>query len=212
MKKSIDNIRHTFRMMVWSWQFIRSWRVRFIICSLFSITQNAWMSVTSAYLIGQTTAHAATGDWGAMLRTVGLVAIVMAVGIVTITTVSYLTSKMNIFGLTRLRKTLFAKLNAMSVTDAEKQLSGDLSMRMSMDADHTATFFSSMLTGDRSIFAIPVSIIISTIICIVRLPIVGTFSLVFLLISIYMNLACIRREYITRLKRMGKPLRTHGCD
>lgn len=203
MKKSIESIRHTFHMMAWSWQFIRSWRIRFIVCSLFSITQNAWMSVTSAYLIGQTTAHAATGDWGAMLGTVSIVALITLAGIVTITAVNYFTSKINILGLAQLRKTMFSKLNTMPVAEAEKQLSGDLSTRMSVDADRTAAFFSSMMTGDRSIFAIPVSIIISTVICVIKLPAVGIPNIIFLLVSIYMNLACIRREYTSHSKRMG---------
>ncbi len=202
MKKSIDSILHTFRMMTWSWQFIRSWRIRFIVCSLFSIMQNVWMSITSAYLIGQTTMHAATGDWEAMLGTVGLVAFIVVIGIITITMVSYFTCKINILGLAQLRKALFAKLNTMPVADAENQLSGDLSTRLSMDADRTSAFFSSMITGDCSMFAIPVSIIISIIICIVRLPVVGILNLGFLLVSIYMNLACIRREYTTHSKRM----------
>lgn len=203
MKKSIESICYTFRMMAWSWQFIRSWLILFIVCSLFSITQNAWMSVTSSYLIGQTTAHAATGDWRAMLHTVSIVAIITVAGIITITMVNYYTSKINILGLAQLRKTLFAKLNAMPVAEAEKQLSGDLSTRLSMDADRTAVFFSSMMTGDRSIFSIPVSIIISTVICIVKLPAVGILNIIFLLVSIYVNLACIRREYVSHAKRMG---------
>jgi ABC-type multidrug transport system fused ATPase/permease subunit len=202
MKQSIKNLRNTFGMMAWSWQFIRSWRVRFLLCSLISITQNAWMSVTSAYLIGQTTAHAATGNWAAMLQTVRLVAIIIAAGIVAITAVNYFTAKINLHGLAQLRKTLFAKLNTMPAADAEKQLSGDLLTRLSMDAERTATFFSSLMTGDRSLFAIPISILISITICIVRLPVVGIGSLVFLLASIYMNLACIRQEYTLHVRRM----------
>jgi ABC-type multidrug transport system fused ATPase/permease subunit len=202
MKKSIENIRHTFHMMWWSWQFIRSWRISFILCSLISITQNAWMSVTSAYLIGQTTEFAATGNWHAMVGTIGLVAVIIAIDIVMITAVNYFTSKINILGLAQLRKTLFAKLNAMTAANAEKQLSGDLMTRLSMDAEHTTTFFSTMMTGNRSIFSIPVSILIAVTICIVRLPIVGIGSLLFLLAGIYLNLACIRREYTMQAKRM----------
>lgn len=203
MKSSIDSIRYTFRMMAWSWRFIRSWRICFVLCSVFSITQNAWMSITSAYLIGQTTAHAATGDFAAMLGTVGIVAAIAGVGIVTITITNYHTSKINILGLAQLRKALFAKLNTMPTADAERQLSGDLSIRMSMDAERTAAFFSSMMTGDRSLFAVPVSVIISTVICVVKLPAVGIPNMIFLLLSIYANLACIRREYTAHSKRMG---------
>lgn len=202
MKKSIDNIRQTLHMMTWSWQFIRSWRMRFILCSLISITQNAWMSITSAYLIGQTTAHAATGDWGAMLKTLGLVVGIVAVGVVAITAVSYFTSKTNALGLAQLRRRLFTKLNAMPVADVEKSLSGDLSTRLSLDAERTAVFFSATMTGDRSLFALPVSILFCTVICIAQLPIVGFFSLGFLLASLLMNLACIRREYALQVKRM----------
>jgi ABC-type multidrug transport system fused ATPase/permease subunit len=165
--------------------------------------QNAWMSITSAYLIGQTTAYATTGNFKAMLGTIGIVAVITALGIITITIVNYQTSKINILGLAQLRKALFAKLCAMPVADAGCQLSGDLSTRMSMDSDETATFFSSMMTGDRSIFAIPVSIIISTAICVVKLPAIGIPSIIFLLAIIYMNLTCIRREYETHSKRMG---------
>jgi ATP-binding cassette subfamily B protein AbcA/BmrA len=202
MKLALENIRHTVHMMTWSWRFVRSWRMRFILCTVFSIMQNAWMSITSAYLIGQTTAHAATGDFAAMLRTIGIVAAIAAAGIITITITNYYTSQINILGLAQLRKAMFAKLSAMPTADAERQLSGDLSIRMSMDAERTATFFSSTMTGDRSIFAIPVSIIISSVICVIKLPAVGILDFVFLLVSIYVNLACIRREYTAHSKRM----------
>jgi ABC-type multidrug transport system fused ATPase/permease subunit len=202
MKAAFENIRHTSHMMTWSWRFIRDWRAGFILCSVFSVLQNAWMSVTSAYLIGQTTAHAATGDFTAMLGTIGLVAAIAAAGIITITITNYFTSQINIQGLAKLRKALFAKLNAMPTADAERLMSGDLSIRMSTDAERTAAFFSSMMTGDRSIFAIPVSILISSVICVVKLPVVGLLDILFMLVSIYVNLACIRREYTAHSKRM----------
>lgn len=203
MKSTIDSIRYTLHMMAWSWQFIRNWRVRFIICSVFNVTQNAWMSITSAYLIEQTTAHAATGNFKAMFNAVVVVATIVITGVIVITFTNYHTSKINILGLAQLRKTLFAKLNAMPTSDAERLLSGDLSIRMSMDTDNTAAFFSSMMTGDRSLFAIPISIIISTIICVVKLPAVGIPNILFLIISIYANLVCIRHEYTAHSKRMG---------
>ena len=202
MKAAIENILHTVRMMAWSWRFVHTWRVCFVLCSIFSIMQNAWMSITSAYLIGQTTAHAATGDFMAMLGTIGLIAAIAAAGIITITITNYYTLQINILGLAQLRKAIFAKLSAMPAADAERQLSGDLSTRMSMDAERTATFFSSTMTGDRSLFAIPVSMMISSVICIVKLPVVGILDFMILLVSIYVNLACIRREYAAHSKRM----------
>ncbi len=203
MKAVFDSIRHTFHMMAWSWRFIRPWRMRFLLCSVFSVMQNAWMSITSAYLIGQTTAHAATGNFTAMFGTAGLVAAIAAAGIITITITDYQTGNINTLGLAQLRKALFAKLCALPTADAEGQLSGDLSTRMSMDAERTAAFFSSMMTGNRSLFAIPISILISISISIAALPAIGIPNLMFLLISIYANLACIRREYTAHAKRMG---------
>ncbi|MBO9609659.1 MAG: ABC transporter ATP-binding protein [Paenibacillaceae bacterium] len=203
MKSAIDSIRHTFRMMAWSWRFIRSWRTRYLLCSVLSILQNAWMSVTSAYLIGQTTAHAATGNFAAMLDTIGIVAVIVFVGIIVITAVNYLTSRIHVLGLAQIRKALFTKLTSMPAAEADRQLSGDLAVRMSMDAERTAAFFGSMMTGNRSLFAIPVSILISTIVCIVKQPAIGTMNLIFVFISIYANLACIRREYTWHAKRMG---------
>lgn len=202
MKKSIEGIRNTFHMMVWSWQFIQMRRTQFFICSLFSITQNAWMSVTSAYLIGQTTAHAATGDWKAMLGTVGVVGVIILVGIIIVTAANYSISNISILGLAQLRKAMFAKLNSIPVSVAKKQLSGDLSTRMSIDADRTASFFGALMTGDRSIFAILVSIIISSVICLVQLPAIGIPAILFLIANICINLACIRREYASHSKRM----------
>ncbi|WP_409345187.1 ABC transporter ATP-binding protein [Paenibacillus sp. MBLB4367] len=203
MKSAIDSIRHTFRMMAWSWRFIRSWRTRYLLCSVISILQNAWMSITSAYLIGQTTAHAATGNFAAMLDTIGIVAVIVLVGIIVISAVNYHTSRIYVLGLAQIRKDLFAKLTAMPAAEADRQLSGDLAVRMSLDAERTAAFFGSMMTGDRSLFAIPVSILISTIICIVKQPAIGMMNLIFVFISIYASLACIRREYTWHTKRMG---------
>lgn len=203
MKKNVESVLHTFRMMLWSWRFIRRWSVPFVIISIVSITQNAWMSITSAYLIGQTTEHAATGNFKAMLGTVGVVSIIALIGIIMITAISYYSSKLHILGLGNLRKALFAKLNAIPVSSAEQYLSGDMSTRMTIDADRAASFFSSMTTGDSSLLSIPVSIIASTIICIYKLPIVGVINLIFLFLSIYINLACIRREYAAHTQRMN---------
>lgn len=203
MKALFDGAGHMFHMMAWSWQFIRKWCIGFLLCSVFSVLQNAWMSITSAYLIGQTTAHAATGDFRAMLGTLGMVAIIAAAGMAIITLTNYHTSRINILGLAQLRKTLFAKLNVMSTAEAQRQLSGDLSTRMSMDADRTAVFFSSAMIGDRSLFAMPISIIVSTAVCIIKAPVIGIPNVVFLLISIYLNLACILREYTAHSKHMG---------
>ncbi|MBD3920016.1 ABC transporter ATP-binding protein [Paenibacillus sp. PR3] len=203
MKLAMDNIRHTLRMMAWSWRFIRTWRTRYLLCSMLSILQNAWMSITSAYLIGQTTALAVTGNFAAMLNTIGIVAVVVIAGIIVITSVNYHASRIHILGLAQIRKSLFAKLTAMPASEANKQLSGDLAARMSMDAERTSAFFGSMMTGDRSLFAIPVSILIATIICIVKQPAIGMMNLIFVIISIYANLACIRREYAWHTKQMG---------
>ncbi|MFC5406154.1 ABC transporter ATP-binding protein [Cohnella soli] len=203
MKSTMDSIRYTFRMMAWSWRFIRSWRIRYLLCSVIGILQNAWMSITTAYLIGQTTAHAATGNFPAMLDTVGIVAVIVVVGIIVITTVNYHASQIHVLGLAQIRKSLFAKLTMMPASEADQQLSGDVTTRLSMDADRTAAFFGSMMTGNRSLFAIPVSILISIIICFVKQPSIGMMNLVFVCISIYTNLACIRREYTWHTKRMG---------
>ena len=203
MKSIADSVRNTFRMMFWSWRFIYDWRICFILCSVLSIMQNAWMSVTSAYLIGQTMAHAASGEYIAMLRTAGIVAGVAGSGIILITGVNYYISRINILGLAHLRKTLFAKLTAMPTSEANKKLSGDLSTRMSMDAERTASFFSSMMMGDRSIFAIPVSILICSVICIIKLPVIGILNLLFLIVSIYINLVCIRHEYVSNSRYMS---------
>ncbi|EPY10959.1 ABC transporter ATP-binding protein [Paenibacillus alvei] len=202
MKSAIDSIRDAFRMMGWSWRFVRTWRTSYLLCTVLSILQNAWMSITSAYLIGQTTAHAVTGDFAAMLDTIGIVAVIVFVGIIVITAVNYHTSRIHVLGLAQIRKALFAKLTAMRVAEADQQLSGDLAARMSMDAERTAAFFGSMMTGNRSLFSIPVSILISIIICIVMQPAIGMINLLFVLISIYANLACIRREYMWHKKRM----------
>ncbi|WP_135549663.1 ABC transporter ATP-binding protein [Paenibacillus cymbidii] len=203
MKPAIDSIRHTFRMMAWSWQFIRSWRTQYLLCFVLSILQNAWMSITSAYLIGQTTMHAATGNFAAMLDTIGIVAVIVLFGIIVITAANYHSSRIHILGFAQIRKALFAKLTAMPMAEANRQLSGDLATRMSMDAERTAAFFGSMMTGDRSLFAIPVSILIATIICFVKQPAIGMMNLLFLFISIYANLVCIRREYSWHTQRMG---------
>lgn len=202
MKSAIDSIGYTFRMMVWSWQFIRTWRTRYLLISVLSILQNAWMSVTSAYLIGQTTAHAATGDFASMLDTIGIVSVIAFIGIIIITVVNYYTSQIHSLGLAQIRKSLFAKLTVMPAAEADKQLSGDLTTRMSMDAERTADFFGAMMTGNRSLFATPASILISIVICIVMQPAIGIMNLIFVLISIYANLACIRREYTWHTKRM----------
>lgn len=203
MKLAMDNIRHTFRMMAWSWRFIQTWRTRYLLCSMLSVLQNAWMSITSAYLIGQTTALAVTGNFAAMLNTIGIVAVVVVAGIIVITSVNYHASRIHILGLAQIRKSLFAKLTAMPASEANKQLSGDLAARMSMDAERTSAFFGSMMTGDRSLFAIPVSILAATIICIMKQPAIGMMNLIFVIISIYANLACIRREYTWHTKQIG---------
>lgn len=203
MKSTMDGIRHTFRMMAWSWRFIRAWRKRYLLCSVLSILQNAWMSLTSAYLIGQTTAHAATGNFAAMLDTIGIVSVIIIVGILVLTAVNYYTSQIHVLGLAQIRKSLFAKLTAMPAAEADRQLSGDLTARMSMDTERTAAFFGSMMTGNRSLFAIPVSILIAITICIVKQPAIGMMNLVFVFVSIYANLAFIRREYTWHTKRMG---------
>jgi ATP-binding cassette subfamily B protein AbcA/BmrA len=161
------------------------------------------MSITSAYLIGQTTALAATGDFAAMLDTIVVVVIIVIAGIVVMTTVKYYASQIHVLGLAQIRKALFAKLTAMPAAEAGRQLSGDLAARMGMDAERTATFFGTMMTGNRSLLAIPVSILISLVICIVKQPAIGTMNLIFVFISIYANLACIRREYTWHAKRMG---------
>jgi ABC-type multidrug transport system fused ATPase/permease subunit len=161
------------------------------------------MSITSAYLIGQTTALAATGDFAAMLDTIGAVAIIVIAGIVVMTTVKYYASQIHVLGVAQIRKALFAKLTAMPAAEAGRQLSGDLAARMGMDAERTATFFGTMMTGNRSLLAIPVSVLISLVICIVKQPAIGTMNLIFVLISIYANLAYIRREYTWHTKRMG---------
>ncbi|MWC30519.1 ABC transporter ATP-binding protein [Paenibacillus sp. MMS18-CY102] len=203
MKLAIDGITHTFRMMVWTWRFIQQWRTRYVLCSALGILQHAWMSITTAYLIGQTTAHAATGDFASMLDTISMVAVVIFVGIIVITAVNYQVSRIHVLGLAQLRKTMFAKLTAMPAAEADRQLSGDLSTRMSMDAERTSAFFSSMMTGNGSLFAIPLSILIATVICIVKQPAIGMMNLLFLFISIYANLACIRREFTWHSKKMG---------
>jgi ATP-binding cassette subfamily B protein AbcA/BmrA len=105
--KKFDGIRNTFRIMTWSWGFIRPWRKTFIICALLGMMQNAWMSVTSAYLIGQTTLHAATGNYRAMFGTVGLVAVIALAGIIVITATNYHSSKINIRGTVEILKALF---------------------------------------------------------------------------------------------------------
>src|SRR5262249_17222532 len=147
--------------------------------------------------------HAVTGDFAAMLDTIGIVAVIVFVGIIVITTVKYHSSRIHVLGLAQIRKALFAKLTAMPVAEADRQLSGDLTARMSMDAERTASFFGSMMTGDRSLFAIPVSILISMVVCIVKQPDIGIMNLIFVFVSIYANLACIRREYTWHTKRMG---------
>ncbi|SFS64043.1 ABC transporter ATP-binding protein [Paenibacillus sp. BC26] len=203
MSTAIDSIRHTCRMMIWSWRFIATWRKSYIGCSLISMLQNAWMSITSAYLIGQTTAHAATGNFEAMLQTIGAVAVIVMLGMIVMTAVNYKAAAIKVLGLAQIRKALFAKLSAIPAAKADSHLSGDMSTRLSMDAERTADFFGSMMTGDRSLAAIPVSILISTVICIVSQPLIGLMNLLFGLISIYANLACIRREYKWLTKRMG---------
>ncbi|SDX49117.1 ABC transporter ATP-binding protein [Paenibacillus sp. CF384] len=203
MINAVDSIRHTVRMMIWSWQFIKTRQRSYIGCSLISVLQNAWMSITSAYLIGQTTAHAATGNFAAMLQTIGAVAVSVILGIIVMTAVNYKAAAIKILGLAQIRKALFAKLTAIPAAKADAQLSGDMSTRLSMDAERTADFFGSMMTGDRSLAAIPVSILISTVICIVSQPLIGILNLVFGLISIYANLACIRREYKWLTQKMG---------
>lgn len=203
MKSAIDGIRHTFRMMTWSWRFIRTWRSGYILCAALGILQNAWMSITTAYLVGQTTAHAAAGDFAAMLRTIGIVAVSAIAGIAVITAVNYHAARIHVLGLAQIRKALFAKLTAMPAAEADRHRSGDLSARLSMDTERAASFFGSMMTGDSSLFAIPVSILICTVICIVKEPVIGIINLLFAFISIYANLACIRSEYAWQTKRMG---------
>ena len=203
MKSTFDSIRHTFAMMAWSWRFIRTWRTRYVLCSALTILQNAWMSITSAYLIGQTTALAVTGDFAAMLNTIEIVAVTVIAGIIVIAAVNYQTSRVHVLGLAQIRKAMFAKLTAMSAAEADRQLSGDLTARMSMDAERAAAFFGPMMTGNRSIFAIPVSIVISLVICIAMQPAIGLMNLLFVFVSIYANLACIRREYAWHTKRTG---------
>ncbi|GFN32287.1 ABC transporter ATP-binding protein [Paenibacillus xylaniclasticus] len=203
MKSALYNIRHTFKMMAWSWRFIRSWQKRYWLCSTLSVLQNAWMTITSAYLIGQTTAHAASGNFAAMLNTIAIVTVIMMIGIMVITSVNYYTSQIYVLGLAQLRKALFAKLTGMPAAAANRHLSGDLTNRMSMDVEHTASFFGPMVTGNRSLFAIPVSILTAIVICIVKQPTIGIMNLIFVLISIYANLACIRREYTWHTKRVG---------
>lgn len=203
MRLAFDNLRHTFRMMTWSWQFVRSWRIRYFLYSFISVLQNAWLSVTSAYLIGQTTYHAARGDFSGMLDTICIVAMIVIPGIVIISIISYWTSRIQALGLAQIRKSIFAKLCAISAAGANRHSSGDLTTRLSMDAERTAAFFGPMMTGDRSLFSLPASILITSVICIVVQPVIGSISLVLVFISIYVNLACIRREYRFHIRRMS---------
>lgn len=203
MKSAVDSILNTVLMMRWSWRCIRPWRTRYLLCSVLSILQNAWLSITTAYLIGQTTAHAAAGDFSRMLDAISIVVTIVIAGVVVITAANFHTLRIHALGLAQLRKALFAKLTAMPAADANRQLSGDLTARMSMDTERSADFFGPMMTGNRSLLALPVSILVCLVISIVTLPVIGLMNLVFVLISIYVNLACIRREYTWHSKRMG---------
>ena len=186
---------HIMRTMVWSWQFIRPWMVSFVLCAVLSMLQNAWLSLTGSYLIGEATGHVMTGDFQAMLRTIGVVSLVAIVGILLMTLSGYVLQTIHQKGLGELRKALFAKLSDVSAADASNWMSGDLSMRISADADSAASLFSSAVLGNRSIFSMGVSILVEVVVSIVVLPVIGVPCILFLSFSIYANLACIRREY-----------------